>query len=341
MAASTQSGWILAAARRDQRATIWLALIFLFLSGGFLAWNADVIYNAWRGPFDFTADLAANPGRRQWITSGGAMMPTGLEEQSTLRLFKGLVSSTNVTAKYLAQPRLGKVLIVKVGNDFSGDPVVGELVPLPASILAELTSLAPKDRFHPYLLDATGAYFTWWSIYGLLLLFAGLVAFLSVILLGYGFAHLAPEKHDELVALVRSGPPATLAARIESDLARAGSSGTAGPFRLSPSWLVLTEPLLRIVRAEDLIAFAPSAEAKVEGRQKTASFAIHLFRKGQDTPVRIDISAADFPAVLTALRARFPWAWVESHAVIAGRWASEREACEKESAARRAESTRA
>lgn len=341
MAASTQPGWILAAARSDQRATVWLALIFLFLSGGFLAWNAEVIYNIWSGPFDFTADVAAGPGRRQWVSSGGAMMATGLEQQSTLRLFKGAVSSTNVTAKYLAQPKLGKILIVKVGNDFSGDPVVGELVPLPAAILAELTSLGPKDRFHPYLLDATRVYFTFWSIYGLLLLFAGLVALLSVVLLAYGLANLAPEKHDEFVALAKLGPAPTLAARIESDLARAGSSGTAGPFRLSPSWLVLAEPLLRIIRAEDLVAFSPFAEAKVEGKQNTASIGINLFRKGQATPLRVDISATDLPPVLAALRARYPWAWEENHAAILGRWASERGACEKESAARRVQAPRA
>lgn len=340
MAASTQPGWILAAAKSDQRATVWLALILLFLSGGFLAWNAEVIYNVWSGPFDFTEDVAKSPGRRHWIASSGAMMPTGLEQQSTLRLFKGAVSSTNVTAKYLAQPKLDKILIVKVGNDFSGDPVVGELIPLPAAVLAELTSLAPKDRFHPYLLDATRTYFTFWSIYGLLLLLAGLVAFLSVLLLAYGFANLAPEKHEEFVALAKLGPAPTLAARIESDLARAGSSGTAGPFRLSSSWLVLAEPLLRIVRAEDLVAFAPLAEAKVEGKQKTPSFAISLFRKGQDTPLRVEIGAADLAPVVTALRARYPWAWEENHAAIIERWASGRGACEKESAARRAQALR-
>jgi hypothetical protein len=335
VATSNQPGWILAAAKRDQRATIWLALLLLVPSLGFLGWNAEVLYNAWSGPFDFTEDVALSPGRRHWVSSAGPLLPTGLEQQTTLKLLKGAVSTTNVTAKYLAQPKLGKILIVKLRQDSAGDSVVGELVPLPSAVLAELSGIGPKDRFHPYLLDATSTYFTIWSLYGLLILFAGLVGVLALGLLGHGLTHQGPEGHDELVALARLGSPSALAARIESDLARAGAAGIAGPFRHSPSWLVVTDPLLRILRSEDLVALAPSAE--VEGKQRTTSFAINLFRKGQDLPIKIGVETTQFKDILASLRSRFPWAYQEDMAALLRRWGSERATCEKEAATRRTE----
>lgn len=155
--------------------------------------------------------------------------------------------------------------------------------------------------------------------------------------LDHGLAKVAPEKHAELVALARMGAPGTVAARIESDIARSGASAVSGPFRHSPSWLVVVEPLLRIVRSEDLVALTPFVETKVQGKQQSTTFAINIFRKGQSYPEKVGLDRAVLDAALVSLRSRFPWAYLEDGAAMLTRWETGREVCEKESAARRAE----
>ncbi len=325
-------GWIMGVARKD-RISLLSALCILFaITSGLLWWNGSYIYNAALGPFDLTPELASNPGRRVWIRSSGTLVPTGLEEQTTVKLLKGLASTTSVSAKYLAQPKDGKLLIVKLSPHSSGDPVLGELLPLPATVVAELASVIPRDRLQPFLLDASRDYYSFWAPYNVFVLFVVVVALVLLISVLGMLLRINPRFHPELQTFARSGSLTSTVSRIEADLARFSKDGEAPPFRHSPTWLVWDEPSLGIVHRDDLVAFAPSATGAANAK---ANVEIQVFRRAKPLPSKVPIEPNQLAKCLGSLVARFPWALQEDAKALGDRWVSDQKGCEAEALARR------
>ena len=152
-------GEILSAVRRDNRTSVVAAVVLTAILGGVLLLNWKYLYNWALGPFAFDAALAAAPGPREFVRAEGPLLPTGLVQETTLRLFRGAVENKSVSASYMAMLTADRILVVKVTPDFSGRVVLGRLVPLPETVRAQLTSDtagASGDsgrRFYPYLLE--------------------------------------------------------------------------------------------------------------------------------------------------------------------------------------------
>ena len=152
-------GEILSAVRRDNRTSVVAAVVLTAILGGVLLLNWKYLYNWALGPFAFDAALAAAPGQRDFVRAEGPLLPTGLVQETTLRLFRGAVENKSVSASYMAMLTADRILVVKVTPEFSGRVVLGRLLPLPETVRAQLssdTAGASGDsgrRFYPYLLE--------------------------------------------------------------------------------------------------------------------------------------------------------------------------------------------
>jgi len=155
-------GEILSAVRRDNRTSVVAAVVLTAILGGVLLLNWKYLYNWALGPFAFDAALAAAPGQRDFVRAEGPLLPTGLVQETTLRLFRGAVENKSVSASYMAMLTADRILVVKVTPEFSGRVVLGRLLPLPETVRAQLssdTAGASGDsgrRFYPYLLEQRG-----------------------------------------------------------------------------------------------------------------------------------------------------------------------------------------
>ena len=222
-------GEILSAVRRDNRTSVVAALVLTAILGAVLLLNWKYLYNWARGPFAFDAALAAAPGHREFVRAEGPLLPTGLVQETTFRLFRGAVENKSVSATYMAMLTAERILVVKVPPEFSGRVVLGRLVALPEAVRAQLpsdsagASGAPGRGFYPYLLEQRG--------YGLLdanifVIVAVPLFVLSLPLLAWvAWKSARVERHDSMKRLARLGPLASVVGRVEAALVAAGRCG--------------------------------------------------------------------------------------------------------------------
>jgi hypothetical protein len=327
-------GAILEAARRENRTAAIAALIFTALLAGVLLFNWKYMYNWAAGPFRFDEALAAAPGAREFVHAEGTLLPTGLTQETTLRLFRGAVESKSVSATYMAMLTGGRFLMVKAKPEFSGKVVEGRLVPLPETIRASLASEAGaagvQKAFHPYLLEQTG--YRWDA--NLFVMIATPLFPLSLLLLALVAWNAARvERHPALRGLTRLGPLGAVVGRIESALASAGPKAKAGPLWVTRDWVVCLSPSVLLYPADNLVAVGLKTSLTKSGPKHT----LHFWPKGQMLADTLDVSAEEARAVLQALAQRMPWALREDVAVFEKRWSDDRDECARETEARRRE----
>ena len=320
-----EPGTLLAAAKRDTKAGVTAALVFVVLCAGVLALNWKYVYNFVAGPVPFSGALAADPGPREWVRVDGPLIKTGLVEERTLRLFRGLAESKSTSANYLGRIVDGKLLIVKVEPEFSGSVAEGRLQPLPEVIRADVGA----DAVHPWLVDATTGYR--WD-FNLFVMIAGPLLPLALIALAYTARQAGNvEKHSALARLKPLGTPQRVLQQIETDLKMAGPQARVGQIWMAPKWLVATEPFLTIVPAQDLIGIGSQTKTTKSG----AEYNILVWERQAPLEHSITVSEADAGAAMTRASATFPWAVVNDIAAYQKRWVLDRDACQREADARR------
>src|SRR4051812_44995707 len=95
-------GDILEAARRDNKALVTGGVFLVAICLGVFALNLTYMRNWIGGPYTFTDELATNPGARRWVRAEGPTLATGVDQRMTVKILKGLLSSTQTTATYKA-----------------------------------------------------------------------------------------------------------------------------------------------------------------------------------------------------------------------------------------------
>jgi hypothetical protein len=113
-------GAILEAVKKENRNSVIAVTILAALLAAVLAFNWKYMYNWAAGPFRFDAALAAAPGAREFVRAEGPLLPTGMAQETTFRLFKGAVETKSISASYMAMLAGDRFLMVKVKPEFSG-----------------------------------------------------------------------------------------------------------------------------------------------------------------------------------------------------------------------------
>jgi hypothetical protein len=215
----------------------------------------------------------------------------------------------------------GRVLVVKVPPDFSGQVVEGQLTPLPEDVRASLGGDPPP---HPWLLDAHEKYRLSFNLF--VLIFGLLTPLVLLFALHSFWKASTVDRHSALARLKPFGSPQHVTERIEGEITSAGQAAKAGPLWVTPSWVVTTEPSLNIFPAADLVAIGHEVTAKKSGEQQHK---LRFWNRGRLISEDIEVSAADARLALQALAARFPGIVVEDAKAYERRWSADRAACEK------------
>jgi hypothetical protein len=325
-------GAILEAIRKENRNSVVAALILSAILAAVLLVNSRYMYNWAAGPFRFDATLASAPGAREFVRAEGPLLPTGMAQETTLRLFRGAVESKSISANYMAMLAGNRFLMVKVKPEFSGKIVDGRLVPLPESIRASLASEAgaagTEKTFYPYLLEQTG--YRWDA--NLFVMIATPLFPLSLLLLAFvSWQAARVERHAALQRLSRLGPFRTVVGRVESALAAAGPKAKAGPLWITRDWLVGLGSSVLVYPAEDLVGVGLKTSSTKAGPKHT----LHFWPKGQMLVDTLEVSADEARAVLGALAERMPWTLKDDVTVFEKRWSDDRDGCAKETDLRR------
>jgi hypothetical protein len=325
-------GAIVEAIRKENRTSVVAAGVLTALVVGVLLLNGKYMYNFAAGPFRFDAALAASPGAREFVRAEGPLLPTGLSQETTVRLFRGVVETKSISANYMAMLAGDRFLMVKVKPEFSGRVVEGRLVPLPESIRTSLASEAgaagAEKAFYPHLLEQ--ASYRWDA--NLFVMIATPLLPLSLLLLGYvSWQAARVERHAALKRLSRLGPWQSVVGRVESAVAAAGPKAKAGPLWVTRDWLVGLGSSVLLYPAGDLVAAGLKTSATKSGPKHT----LHFWPRGQMLADTLDVSAEEARAVLAALAERMPWTVRDDVAVFEKRWSADRDACAREADARR------
>jgi hypothetical protein len=324
-------GEILAAVRKDSRSSLIAALVFLAVISGVLGLNWKYMYNFLTGPFAFDARLAAAPGPREFVRAEGPLLPTGIVQESTLRLLRGAIESKSVSASYLAMFSGGKFLIVKVPPEFSGKTVEGRLVPLPESVrtaLVDNSKASLEHAFHPFLLEQL----SYRLDANLFVMIATPLLPLSLIFLAFAsWQALRAEHHAALRRLAKHGPIHSLLPSIEGAFANPRET-RVGPLWLTSEWLFCPGPTLLLYNAKDLAGIGLAATREKSG---AVTHALKLWSRDELLPAKLEVSAREGLAVMAAVARRMPWALVEDAAGMERRWKDDRKACLREADERR------
>jgi hypothetical protein len=319
-----EAGIIAKAARRDARSFMIASATLVVVLASVLGVNWKYLYNFAAGPFRFDAQIAASPGAREFVTVEGTTMPSGLVQETTLRLLRGVVSTTAVSAHYLVMRVDGRPLIVKVASDFSGRLVRGRLVPLPEAVRGGI----PLDSLYPWLVDAETAYR--WD-FNLFVMIAAPLFPLSLLMLGYAlYLSGSIERHVAFVGLQHLGSVPEVIRKVERELASPSRVGRAGPFSITPSWMVMIEPTLRLYPVQDVMGIGRETTSSKSRGQVTVQHHLRVWLRGKLLSQTIPVSDAEAKAVVDAVTTRWPWLVVEDAAGFERRWRSERDACERE-----------
>lgn len=331
-------GEILAAVRRENKTSIVSALVLTAILAAVLALNWRYLYNWALGPFPFDAALATAPGAREFVRAEGPMLPTGLVEETTFRLFRGAVETKSRSASYMAMLTSDGILVVKVPTDFAGRVVEGRLLPLPEGVRVELEGKGAGEggarrAFHPYLLEQRG----WGWLDSNLFVLVGLPLFLLMlpVLAWVVWKSARVERHDSMQRLARLGPLQTVVARVESALAAAGRTAKAGPLWITREWVVGLSPTVLVFSASDLVGVGvATATSKSAGRLET-KHTLQFWARGEMVVHTLDVSASEAEAALSAVARAMPWAVVEDAGLFDKRWTQDRAQCARDADERR------
>ena len=319
-----ERGTILETARKDASGALSGGLILLALCSAVLAFNWKYVYNFVAGPVPFTAALSASPGAREFVTASGTLIPTGVTEQFTVGLLRGAVRTTSTTARFLAMPVEGRLLIVKVDKDFSGNDVAGRLVALPAGLIEGASS----DKVYPWYIDAYVGYR--WD-FNLFVLVAGL-AFPLVLVgtLTVAWSRTSATRYAPIARLKRYGDPLQVVQAIELELS-SSAAARVGPLWISATWMVSLDSGVRIYKLSEIVAAGYVTKADTS---KPATHGVRLWTAGEDLSDTLWMSEKETRAVLTELDSKRPGIVTDDAQVFDKRWIRDREGCEREASAR-------
>jgi hypothetical protein len=328
-----QSGAIAKAARRDLGRFMIASAAFLLVLASVLAVNWKYLYNFAAGPFPFDAGLAAAPGVREFVTVEGAAMPSGLVQETTVGLLRGLVSTTTVSARYFVVLADGRPVVVKVPSDFSGRVVRGRLVPVPEAV----RNIVRLDSLYPWVVDAQTAYR--WD-FNLFVMIAAPLFPVSLLMFVYAlYSSGNIERHVAFAAVKHLGPAGEVIRKVERELAATSRVGRAGPFSITASWMVMVEPMLRIYAVQDLMGIGRETTTGKSGGRVTVRHALRIWLRGKPLSDAIAVSDAEAKAALDAAAARWPWVVIEDTSGFERRWRGGQAACEREVEAARQAAT--
>lgn len=322
-------GAILETARKDSATALLVGAIFTALCTGTLALNWKYVYNFIAGPVPFTAALAANPGAHDWVTASGTLIDTGGVEQMTLRLRAlPLIKTTTTTARYAVMLIEGRLLLVKVDTDFSGNFVSGRLTPLPA----ELSEAAKSGKVYPSYVEATVGYR--WGFNLFVLAAALLLPLALLVTVSAARAKGDVRRHHAIERLKRYGNPLDVVTLIETELSSTRVAAFVSPLWIGSTWAVALTPQLRIYKLSDIVAVAlivtPSKNAK------PAKHGVRFWIEGNTLADTIEMSEKEASAVVAALAAKLPGIVTSVDPDVFGkRWLRDPDACVRDAKARR------
>ena len=324
-------GAILEAIRKENRNSVVFVSILTAVLAAVLLINWKYMYNFAAGPFRFDAALAAAPGAREFVPAEGTLLPTGMSQETTFRLFRGAVETKSISANYMAMLAGDRFLVVKV------EPEIW------ARSSRDVTTPCPSEQRFPRLGGRSRR---------------GSESLLS-----------APAGPEELPARrqpLRDGrdasPPAVAAPaglrlvaggtrraprRPEATQPAGSLAGRRGPRRDGPGGrgregeggpTLDHAGLARVPRLDR----APLRCGRPRGRgpedlrhQERPEAHAALLAEEQMLADTHDVSAEEARAVLAALAERMPWTVKDDVAVFEKRWSDDREACAREADAQR------
>jgi hypothetical protein len=333
-----QRGALLEAVRRENRTAVLAALLLCAIPAAVLLFNWKYMYNWAAGPFPFDEALAAAPRAREFVRAEGPLLPTGLTEETTFRLFRGAVESKSVSANYMAMLTAGRFLVVKLEPSFSGKVVEGRLVPLPEAVRSSLLSDAGRGAdgtrrvFHPYLLEQKN-YRLDANLFVMIATPLFPVTLLLLVVVAWQAAR--PERHASLKRLARLGPLSTVVPRVETALALAGDKAKAGPLWITREWVAALGDKVLVYPASELVGVGLKSTLKKTRSEVVVKHTLNLWAKDLTAPDTLEVSAGEGKAVLEAVAERLPWALIDDGAAFERRWSEDRAACAREAEARR------
>jgi hypothetical protein len=326
-------GTILNAARSESKGAVLGSAIFLALCLAVLGINWRYVYNFVTGPHEFTPSVSASPGAKEFVRATGRIVPTGIVQETTLRLLRGLAETKSVTAQYLAMQVGDKILLVKVDPSFAGQTVEGRLVPLPESVHGSLPKGTPV---HPWMIEATTGYR--WD-FNLFVMIAAPLAVLSMILLiATAWSATNVNRHSAFKRLKSKGDAAQIAMKVEDELISARTDAKAGPFYITKSWMVALKPVLLIYPMTDLMGVGHKEKTTKSGTRHS----LIVWQRGVNLNDIVSCNdEADSTAVITRLAEKCPWVLVSDPDSFDKRWRQQRQQTEKEVDERRLHVSRA
>jgi hypothetical protein len=323
-------GTILQAARREASSTLTAGLVVAGLAAAVLAFNWKYVYNFVAGPFAIAEiDASAAAPAREFARAEGPLASTGWAQETTVRLFRGVVETKDTSARYLAMTTNGRILIVKAPVDFAGQVVNGRLVPLPEAIRTSLGGAAA----YPWMLDAHIAYR--WDFNIFVPAAVGLLALALVMSAVSAWRSGNVLRHPAIAALARFGDPLKVVNAIEHEIAAAGVAARVGSVAVSNGWIVAIDPSVKIVAIRDLIGICVETAMKKTGGRMTPQRAIRFWARARLLSDTIAVSEPEAQTVLDRIRAVAPWAVVGDPEAFDRRWKQDRAACERDADARR------
>jgi hypothetical protein len=289
--------------------------------------NWKYLFNWVAGPVPFTAALAANPGIREFVFVKGELHPTGYAQESTLKLKGAIPLSKSVTAEYVTMQIEGRKLLIKTAPDFAGTAVEGRLVPVPTELSQ---GLHPETGFYPWMVAAQTGYRWDFNLFVLGAVIVFPFALLFFLLFLWRGANL--ERNPAIKELAPFGPPLQVIEQIEKEVATTGEHGEVGPLFFTLSWLLVTEPLLKILAVKEIVGIGKTVSFKKGGAESVHSLVIWL--KGKALREKFDLGDAVAAAAMQKIADLYPWLVVANPKEFAEKWASNRAACEQEAADR-------
>ena len=324
-----ERGSILKAARDDTSSGMLGGGILLLLCVVVFALNWKYVYNSVAGPVPFTAALSAAPGPREWVTASGEMVSTGATDSLKVGLRALPVQTTVTTARYLAMAVEGRLLIVRVDTNFSGNFVSGRLKPLPTALIDAVSSA----KVYPWYIDAGGGggYRSHFNIF--VMIAAPLLPIALVITALSAVKRMNLARYKPIARLARYGNPMGLVTTIEMELSAAGPSAKVGPLWVGPNWVVSFAPLLRIFKRADIVAVAA---VTIPGKKsKPPTHEVWFWVSGHMLREPIEMTEQETHAVVAALAAKVPGIVTDDPKTFGDRWSVDRAACEREAKTRR------
>jgi hypothetical protein len=324
-----ERGSILKAARDDTKSGVIVGGILLLLCAVVFGINWKSVYNFVARPVPFTAALSAAPGPHEWVTASGQMVSTGATDSLKVGLRALPVQTTVTTARYLAMAIEGRLLIVRVDTDFSGNFVSGRLTPLPTALIGGVSSAA----MYPWYIDAGGGggYRSHFNIF--VMIAAPLLPIALVITALSARSRMNITRYKPIARLARYGHPMGIVTAIEMELSAAGPSAKVGPLWVGPNWVVAFTPLLRIFKLADIVAVA--AVTTPGKKSKPATHEVWFWVSGHMLREPIEMTEHETHAVVTALAAKVPGIVTDDPKTFGDRWNVDRATCEREAKARR------